>query len=426
VTQAQLSLIIFTLTYIGFFTLTKWRGFIAVGGMSAILLGGVIPFGEAVQQIPWTVLMIFVGVLIIAEALMVSRLPNVAAEKIVSISPTAGMALLYLCLASSFLSIFIENIACVLIMAPLGIAISRKLGISPIAPIIGIAISSNLQGCGTLIGDPPSMLLAAHLKLSFNDFFWYNGRPGIFWAVQVGAIASMFVLYVIFKPYNAPSEATDVEDVESYIPLALLIILIAGLFTLSLIKGELKPSSGYFCLGVAALSGLWIYRFSSEEFRHMIKRLDYQTFFFLLGSFVVVHAIDHHGWLERFANFIVTNAGTEISTLFILLILISVVFSAVVANEPYLIAMLPVTGKLAAATVLAPDAHPLFYFGLLLGASLGGNITPIGAAACVVAFGILRKNNEPVGFLDFFKIGIPFTIAAVGAGSVFLWLFWAP
>ena len=83
--------------------------------------------------------------------------------------------------------------------------------------------------------------------------------------------------------------------------------------------------------------------------------------------------------------------------------------------------MLPVVGGVA--TALGVDKTVLC-FGLLVGATLGGNLTPIGASANIAAIGILRKNGETVRTRDFLRIGVPFTLAAVLVGAGSLWLFW--
>ena len=89
-----------------------------------------------------------------------------------------------------------------LVIAPIAFELSRRLKTSPAPFLIGIAISSNLQGTATLIGDPPSMILAGRMKMTFNDFFFMQGKPGIFFAVQVGAVASFLVLYYLFRRYR--------------------------------------------------------------------------------------------------------------------------------------------------------------------------------------------------------------------------------
>ena len=100
------------------------------------------------------------------------------------------------------------------------------------------------------------------------------------------------------------------------------------------------------------------------------------------------------------------------------MVVVSVVLSAFIDNIPYVAAMLPVVQSIAALMNDGVGVEPyVFYFGLLTGATLGGNLIPIGASANI-------KNGETVTTRDFLRIGVPFTLAAVLAGYAYLWLVW--
>ena len=97
------------------------------------------------------------------------------------------------------ISAFVDNVATVLMVAPIGLAISRKLKISPVPVLISIAVSSNLQGAATLVGDTTSILLGGYAGMTFLDFFWMLGQPGIFCGVELGALVSLGALLVLFR-----------------------------------------------------------------------------------------------------------------------------------------------------------------------------------------------------------------------------------
>ena len=145
---------------------------------------------------------IFAGTLVLAELFIISKVPETIADLLINRSSNLGMAFLAIVAFTSFLSAFVENVAALLIVAPVAIQLARKAGVSPVPVIIGIAITSNLQGTATLIGDPPSMILGAAMKMNFMEFIVYpmrNGsgviKPGIFWFVQIGAVVSLAVLF---------------------------------------------------------------------------------------------------------------------------------------------------------------------------------------------------------------------------------------
>jgi Na+/H+ antiporter NhaD/arsenite permease-like protein len=155
--------------------------------------------------------------------------------------------------------------------------------------------------------------------------------------------------------------------------------------------------------------------------RATLKALDWDTTFFLMGVFILVGAMTHTGWIDRTAEFLSSLIGSNVFFGYTLLVFVAVFVSAFVDNVPFLAAMLPVAMSMAARLGIQPS---LFLFGLLIGASLGGNITPIGASANIVACGLLKKEGYKVGFGQFAKMGLPFTLAAVIAAYLFVWFVW--
>jgi len=212
--------------------------------------------------------------------------------------------------------------------------------------------------------------------------------------------------------------------VRSWAPTALMLALIVGLSVTSVFDPHFRWLAGTLALALAALALLW-FRFRARwgTVRGLIRTLDWDTTLFLIGVFIVVGGISASGWLERIAGWITAAVGTSRLQAFVLIILVSVFVSAFVDNVPFLLTMIPVTQKVADG--LGAET-PLLMFGLLIGSCLGGNITPIGASANVVAVGMLRKRHEPVSFREFMAVGIPFTAAAVVAAGAFVWLVWGP
>ena len=175
-----ISLFVFLAAYAAFIFLPHRRTHAAVGGAALLVLAGTISLREAFFAINWNVIGIFVGTLIVANIFMESRVPAYMAERIVNKTKNTSWSILAICALTGFISAFVENVATVLIVAPIALSLAKKMRINPMNMMIAIAISSNLQGTATLIGDPPSMLLGGFAKMSFGDFFFYKGRPSIF------------------------------------------------------------------------------------------------------------------------------------------------------------------------------------------------------------------------------------------------------
>ena len=161
---------------------------------------------------------------------------------------------------------------------------------------------------------------------------------------------------------------------------------------------------------------------SLEGGRRAVKNLDTETLLLLCGLFVVIEGVTRIGIIEDFSRLIVKIGGNNIFLLFTIVVWGSVVISAFVDNIPYVATMLPVLSQVTSLLGVQPC---LLYFGLLTGATLGGNLTPIGASANIAAVGLLKKNGNSVSFGDFMRIGVPFTLAAVMTGYLYLWFFWS-
>ncbi|MGD9141659.1 MAG: SLC13 family permease [bacterium] len=382
---------------------------------------------QPLKDVNWNVIGIFIGSLLVAEAFTVSMVPARLAEGLIRRARTVGLAIVLVAALSGFLSAFVENVATVLILAPIAVAMAERLKVSPAPFLISVAISSNLQGTATLIGDPPSMILAGHYRLSFNDFFWLEGKPGIFFAVEIGAIASLLVLYLMFRKYRQPVGEPRRVEVRSWTPTYVLTGMVVALAVSPIFDPEFKFLAGVICIVFGGAAKLWEWGHSYEHTtsayaRDTLRRIDWDTTFFLIGIFIFVGVLERAGVVVRIADFIQGIAGSSLFAGFNLILWFSVFVSAFVDNVPYISAMLPVTtvlaGRMGSLTYLLP-------FGLLIGSCLGGNMTPIGAAANIVAVGYLARMGTKVSFGEFVKIGLPFTLAATLAGGAFIWLVWS-
>ena len=376
------------------------------------------------ELINWNILMIYVGSMIIAALFIYSKVPAIIADRIVSHSPNTGIAVVLILAMTGIISIFVENVATVLVMAPIAMALSKKLKLNPIPFMIGLAVMSNLEGTATLVGDPPSMIFASYSGYNFNDFFVHQGKLSIFFIIQVGMIVGCIFFYCIFGRVKEKAQI-EKDTAISYVPLILLLLMIFGLAGISFLSTELGYSSGCFVLGLGIIGLLW-YKFSQKknasELWTLVKELDWETIFFLIGIFVVVGAISETGLLQDFAVFIEKLIGGNVFLGFILILAFSVLISGFVDNVPYIIVMLPVAQTLATNIGVAQE---IYMFALLVGSCLGGNLTPFGASANIVAMGILKKEGYPVNFGGFLKISAPFTILTTASAAAVLWLIWA-
>jgi len=416
-----ISLVVFLLAYVLFIAFPRKRTLISISGVFILIILGIISPGNMIKSVNWNVMGIFVGTLIVADIFMESRFPAYLAEIIVNKAKNTAWAILFICALAGFISAFVENVATVLIVAPIALALAKKLKINPTNMMIAIAISSNLQGTATLIGDPPSMLLGGFAKMNFFDFFFFKGKPGIFFAVELGAIASFFVLYYYFRNLKEKTELIALENVRSWFPTIVLVLLIFLLACSSFIDKGFGYMAGVICMIAGFISLVWGSITKKEKILKGLKKLDWDTTFFLMAIFILVNGLSLYGWIDKISVFLSGMVGQNIFLGFTAIVFVSVFLSAFIDNVPYLAAMLPVA--ISVSNNLGVDPS-LFLFGLLIGASIGGNITPIGASANIVACGLLKKEGYSVKFFDFVKIGLPFTLVSVFVSYIFIWFVW--
>jgi len=379
------------------------------------------PRGIVFDAINWNVLGLLAGAMLIADLFADSRVPSMLANWATHYFRSTRLVMLAICGLAGFISIFMDNVTTVLIVAPVALAVARNAGVSPVPLMVGIAICANLQGAATLIGDPPSMLLAASFRMTFNDFFVHQGRPSLFFAMQVGAVAGGLVLLFVFRRAKSAPPRMPAEPVTTWTPTVFLSVMVAFLASASWIDPDFRwlAGTGTLTLGlIALLWGVWRHR---PGIWKLLTRYDLPTILFLAGVFVMAYAMQGFGWVDATARGVIGLVGGSRVGAFLTLVFASLVLSAFIDNVAYVAVMLPAAKAIADAT---GGGAFLYAAGLLIGACLGGNMTPIGAACCVVSVGTLRREGHHVSFWQFARIGIPFSIAATAAGSLFVLAFW--
>lgn len=419
-----LALVLFLLTYAALMVFSKYRAHIALGSAALFVLLGILPAGKVFGAVDWNVIMMIGGTMGIVYLFIESKMPALLADLIIHKMPSVKWVIIALALFAGIISAFVDNVATVLMVAPVALVVAKKLDISPVPAIIAIAISSNLQGAATLVGDTTSILLGGYAGMDFLDFFVYQGRPGLFWVVQIGAIFSAVTLLFVFRSYSQKVKLEERTVVEDYFPSWLLLGMVALLIMASFLPEKPAITNGLICVGLM-LVGILREGLRRKDlktpFLQTIKEIDLYTLLLLTGLFIVIAGITEAGVVNEISKLFVRISGGNLFAIYSLLVWASVIFSAFIDNIPYVATMLPVTAGIASLMGVDPT---ILYFGLLCGATLGGNLTPIGASANITALGILRKSGHEASTGDFMKISVPFTLTAVLCGYVLVWLIW--
>lgn len=416
------AIILFGATYILMLIFSKYRPYIALASGVIFIITGMLPLDQIWGSIDLNVILMIAGTMGLVALFTESKMPALLADLIMEKVPNVQWAAVSLALFAGIISAFVDNVATVLMVAPIALEICKKLNTNPVPFIIAIAVSSNLQGAATLIGDTTAIMLGSALDMSFLEFFWYQGKPSIFFAVELGAVLSALILFFIFRKEKATieknAERTKVTDIVPTILLVLTLLLLIGA---SFIPEKPDTTNGLICCALLVV-GLIYTLIKTKKFSSVIaplKEIDFTTIGILVGLFLMIGGITAEGVIDAAAKLLAKAGGGNMFLLYTIVVWASVLISAFIDNIPYVATMIPVIGGIALE--LGIDPTPL-YFGLLSGATLGGNCTPIGASANITGIGILRKEGYEVKNKDFFKIGIPFTLAAIVPAYIYIWL----
>lgn len=421
-----IAIVLFALTYLSLLVFPKIRAYIALASAAIFVILGILPVNQVFTTVDWNVILMIAGTMGIVTLFIESKMPSLLADFIIEKTPNVKWAIISLALFAGVISAFVDNVATVLMVAPVALTIAKKLNMSPVPSVIAIAISSNLQGAATLVGDTTSILLGGHADMNFLDFFFFRGKPGLFWIVELGALVSTIVLLILFRKEKQPVKTMERTVVTDYFPTVLLVGIVVLLIIASFIPASKKPEiiNGLICvtLMVIGIIRKFIVEKDTKVFGDVLKEIDYTTILLLAGLFIVIGGIKEAGVIEDISKLFIKASKDNVFVIFTLLVWASVLISAFIDNIPYVATMLPVTQGIATALNIDPY---ILYFGLLIGATLGGNITPIGASANITGIGILRKEGYEVSAKQFMKISVPFTLAAVATGYILTWLIWS-
>lgn len=420
-----IALTIFIATYILMIALPNLRTFVAMASAAIFILTGLLPLHLIIESIDWNVILMITGTMAIISLFIDSRMPARLADLIAARVPDVRWTIIALSVFAGIISAFVDNVATVLMVAPVALTMSQRLKISPVPGIIAISVASNLEGAATLVGDTTSILLGGYADMDFLDFFWLDGRPGLFWVFQAGLLTVALVLLFLFRKDRQPVKVDHLTPITTRFPSFLLLATIALLIIASFIPEKPAISNGLICMGmmVVGIVERLVRHREPAVIRRVLLGFDYMTLLLLSSLFIMIGGIREAGVIDALARLFVQLGGSSIFGMYTLLLWASVLISAFIDNIPYVATMLPVAAGIAVTMGVDPT---LFFFGLLAGSTLGGNLTPIGASANIMGIGILRRAGYTVKTGTFVRIGAPCTLAAVSVAYVLIWLLFSP
>ena len=424
-----IALSLFLITYLALLIFSNHKAYIAIAMAVLFLLLGYTQFSNVFSSaMNWNVFMIIAGTMIVVSEFIESGMPALLADWMMSKVSSTKWAIILLAGFAGVISAFVDNVATVLIVAPIALDIAKKTKISPVPLVIAVSVFANIQGFATLVGDTTSVMLAGPQfgNMNFFDFFFINGNIGPFFIVQIGTVVSLGMLWIILGKQHETIEFKHQTVVKDYSPSFFLAAILILLIIASFIPNLPLEINGYITLGTALVFVIYrlLIKKQSKAILNAIRAIDFETLGLLFGLFILIMGLENQGVIAAMGDFLESVGNGDPFMIYTIIVLVSVLFSAFIDNIPYVATLLPVMMRVGLSLNL-PVPPYLLLFGLLAGATLGGNLTPIGASANIAGIGFLKKVGFKVTFKDFFKIGFPITLAALATGYILIFALFA-
>jgi len=378
-----------------------------------ILFGIVSPETAVLKSIKWDVMGIYWGFMMLSMVFIESRIPELLARKMIKNLKKERYIIVAICALTALISAFMENVGTVLIMAPIAIMVAKKLKSNLFYYLVAIALSANVVTTVTMVADPPSLILASVTGMHFLDFYWFQGRIGLGIITLAGVFTALVTLLFLFRKMKKRVKIPERRIKVNYIP---LLIFIGGIVALA-VGPYFGVNAGPIGLAVGILSLLVAWK----KMDKMLKDFDWNSFFFIMGIFIVISSLEISGLLSMFVGMIGGLGISNAAIMLAIIIWISVAASSFIDNVPYTVLMIPVCTQLAGMMGVSPFP---FLFGMLVGTAIGGNISPIGSTAAVFATGMLEKKGYKIKLKEYLKISVPFSILSVLVCHILIQLIW--
>ncbi len=309
---------------------------------------------------------------------------------------------------TTLLSMFLDNVTTVVLIAPVTILICEILGLNTAPFLISEALLSNTGGVATLVGDPPNVLIASASGLTFIDFI-SHALP----IIVVVWVVTLFLLRFLFKKELAIIPE-DTESILSLDPIAALddrktarrvLIVLAGAIILFFLQKPLDVSPAFIALLASTCALIW----ARPDIRKTLEKIEWSVLVFFVGLFILVGGLEAAGVLDLLASLVLRMNTTDPVLLSVGLLWLVAGLSAIVDNIPITIALIPVIQTLQASGM---NVSPLWW-ALAFGAGLGGNGTIIGSTANVVVASLSERTRSPITSTLWNKRGLPVMMVAL-------------
>lgn len=404
-------------------------------GVLGMVVFGVMTDLQAFKAVDWNVIFILIGIWIIATYLGKTGLPEYLAARLLILSK--GNVALFITLigtSSGFISILVDNVVVVLMMAPVLFAVSRQYKFPAYGAILFIGLCSNFMGTALLLGDLPPQMLHSVTGIEFDGFIWHSGLPSSFFVLTATYAVVVFFFYKIFaKKFSGhkmdinPDEQNPAGHIKNKLFAWLVCIAFLGTIVSMAIRPVFGVHLGWITLCGAALLVLFLEIFKKKmdapSFEEILAELDWRAIMFYILLFALVGGLEKGGVIEAVAHWMVPLIQSSLILGTTVLYWVSAAICGIVEHDAYILTLLYVIRDLAAQS---PDIEPWpLYWALLWAGTLGSNLTIAGAPALFVAVNLGEKEDRrKVSLKEFFSYTVPYVIISLVVCYIITILLW--
>ena len=403
----------------------------AMLGATVMVWIGVMSEIDAFQYVDWNVMAILVSIWVIAGYFGKTGVPSWLALQALRLSGgRPGLLVMLLSVLAGVISMFVDNVVTILMMAPVALPLARALSI-PITPLIlMIGFSANFMGTALLLGDLPPQMLHSVSGAEFGDFIWQFGRPSSFPILMATFVITLGAMYAYgFRAIGRRAASAGDVGIEAKIPDPLFATLVVGWFLLTVVgmafREVLQMKLGFIALTGAVTLVLLLEllgkRVKAPTFEEIIQELDWRAIFFYISLFALVGGLEKMNILELLAHALTPIFQESMALGATLLYWVTVPIVGLVEHDAYILTFLYTVRDLKGAGV---EPWPLWWM-LVWSGTLGSNLTIAGAPALFVALGICeREEQRKISLREFLSWSVPFTLVAAGVCYALGMLIW--
>lgn len=436
-TLALITVVVFCIT-IAFVIWGKYdSAIVGLIGVVVMIVLGVMDEATAFLSVDWNVIAILFSIWIIAIYFGKSGIPEYLAIKMLQLSRNnIGLFLMLIGILAGFLSMFVDNVVVILMMAPVIFHITRKMKLATFPFLMFVGLCANFMGTALLLGDLPPQMLHSVAGIEFPEFIWQFGRPSSFILLTITFLITAVIMYQIrFRKTYAGIAATGVDELLSakpteYIKNKNFAIVSVGFFLLTILAMSFRQVLGYH-LGFIALMGmvalvvaneLFAKKLESPTVEDVLKELDWRALLFYIVLFILVGGLEHVGVIEMVAAAMAPYFAHNVVLGTSLLYWVTSPIVAFVEHDAYILVFLKLIKDLAATTGINP--WPLWW-ALVWAGTLGSNLTIAGAPALFVAKNLAEGEDKVKVFLkEFLSYSAPFVFISLAIQYVLTLIFW--